>query len=163
MLAAVPVAIGGCCVFTTIKNQRIRAERIARLPVLRWTEFEGKKLNHFTYERHGNEIVVAYFVEPERPRAFRLDLEGKPVEEVTELLHSRVQEILENVRCILQWETLGRNRDRPRKPPLPRPSTLRLCKLRAHSETGSANRRELKATDESAPQLRGSPMVRNEE
>lgn len=33
------------------------------------------------------------------------------------------------VRYILQWETLGRNRDRPRKPPLPGPSLLRLHKL----------------------------------
>lgn len=35
------------------------------------------------------------------------------------------------VRYILQWETLGRNRDRPRKPPLPEPSMLRLYKLTA--------------------------------
>lgn len=33
------------------------------------------------------------------------------------------------VRYILQWETLGANRDRPRQPPLPAPSTLRLYKL----------------------------------
>ncbi len=31
---------------------------------------------------------------------------------------------------ILQWETLGTNRDRPRKPPLPEPATLKLYKLR---------------------------------
>ncbi|MBT8037854.1 MAG: BNR repeat-containing protein [Verrucomicrobiae bacterium] len=30
------------------------------------------------------------------------------------------------VRSILQWETLGRNHDRPRQPPLPAPSMLRL-------------------------------------
>ena len=36
----------------------------------------------------------------------------------------------ENVRYILQWETLGKNHDRPRKPPLPQPSTLKLYKLR---------------------------------
>ena len=35
----------------------------------------------------------------------------------------------ETVRYILQWETLGTNRDRPRKPPLPAPSMLRLYKL----------------------------------
>jgi hypothetical protein len=40
------------------------------------------------------------------------------------------------VRYILQWETLGPNRDRPRKPPLPKPSMLRLYKLRAN-EWGS--------------------------
>ena len=56
----------------------------------------------------------------------------------------------ENVRYILQWETLGRNRDRRRKPPLPKPSTLKLYKLRANIETGTANK-ELKATDKSAP------------
>ncbi len=33
------------------------------------------------------------------------------------------------VRYLLQWETLGANRDRPRLPPLPAPSTLRLYKL----------------------------------
>ncbi len=33
------------------------------------------------------------------------------------------------VRYILQWETLGRNFDRPRKPPLPKPGILRLYKL----------------------------------
>jgi hypothetical protein len=33
------------------------------------------------------------------------------------------------VRYLLQWETLGANRDRPRQPPLPAPSTLRLHKL----------------------------------
>lgn len=32
-------------------------------------------------------------------------------------------------RYILQWETLGRNQDRPRKPPFPKPSMLRLHTL----------------------------------
>ena len=73
------------------------AERIAKLPVLRWTEFEGKDLDQFTYERHGDEIVVAFFVETKRARAFRLDLEGKPVGEVTELLYSRVQELQNSI------------------------------------------------------------------
>ena len=35
------------------------------------------------------------------------------------------------IRYILQWETLGRNFDRPRKPPLPKPGMLRLYKLSA--------------------------------
>jgi hypothetical protein len=35
----------------------------------------------------------------------------------------------ESVRYILQWETLGTNRDHPRKPPLPEPGMLRLHKL----------------------------------
>ncbi|MBN1124340.1 MAG: BNR repeat-containing protein [Sedimentisphaerales bacterium] len=34
------------------------------------------------------------------------------------------------VRYMLRWETLDRNRDRPRSDPLPKPSTLRLYKLR---------------------------------
>ena len=51
----------------------------------------------------------------------------------------------ENVRYILQWETLGTNRDRPRKSPLPQPSALKLYKLRANIETGTVNK-ELKAT-----------------
>ena len=38
----------------------------------------------------------------------------------------------EKVRYLLQWETLGRNQDRPRKPPLPEPSSLRLVKLVAN-------------------------------
>lgn len=33
------------------------------------------------------------------------------------------------VRYFLQWETLGPNHDRPRQPPLPAPSTLRLHKI----------------------------------
>jgi hypothetical protein len=37
------------------------------------------------------------------------------------------------VRYLLQWETLGPNRDRPRQPPLPAPSTLRLHKIRSRS------------------------------
>jgi hypothetical protein len=37
----------------------------------------------------------------------------------------------EGIHYVLQWETLGRNFDRPRKPPLPKPSTLRLYKLSA--------------------------------
>ena len=35
----------------------------------------------------------------------------------------------EGIRYILQWETLGRNFDRPRKSALPKPSMLRLYKL----------------------------------
>ena len=39
----------------------------------------------------------------------------------------------EKVRYILQWETLGANRDRPRNPPLPQPSTLKLYQLRTNN------------------------------
>lgn len=44
------------------------------------------------------------------------------------------------VRYILQWETLGSNRDRPRLPPLPKPSALRLYKLKANGEASTANK-----------------------
>ena len=33
------------------------------------------------------------------------------------------------VRYVLRWETLGAHHDRPRKPPLPPPSILKLVKL----------------------------------
>lgn len=36
----------------------------------------------------------------------------------------------EGVHYMLVWETLGSNHDKPRQPPLPEPSMLRLCKLR---------------------------------
>ena len=36
----------------------------------------------------------------------------------------------DDVAYMLQWETLGRNQDRPREPPLPEPSLLRLYQLR---------------------------------
>jgi hypothetical protein len=36
------------------------------------------------------------------------------------------------VRYVLQWETLGRNRDRARTGPLPKPSMLRLYRLSSH-------------------------------
>ena len=47
------------------------------------------------------------------------------------------------VRYILQWETLGTNNDKPRDPPLPQPSTLKLYKLRTNNDTGAADK-ELK-------------------
>jgi hypothetical protein len=40
---------------------------------------------------------------------------------------------------ILQWETLKRNFDRPRQPPLPEPSMLRLYKLTSEARDGSRN------------------------
>lgn len=39
----------------------------------------------------------------------------------------------DSIRYILQWETLETNRDRPRQPPLPQPSVLRLYKLSANT------------------------------
>jgi hypothetical protein len=38
-----------------------------------------------------------------------------------------------NTKYYLRWETLGRNRDRPRKGPIPAPSTLRLYKFKSQS------------------------------
>lgn len=38
----------------------------------------------------------------------------------------------EGVRYILQWETLGRNRDKSRPPPLPEPGMMKLYKLKAN-------------------------------
>jgi hypothetical protein len=35
----------------------------------------------------------------------------------------------QNARYVLRWETLGRNRDRPREGPLPEPGVLRVYKL----------------------------------
>jgi hypothetical protein len=35
-----------------------------------------------------------------------------------------------DTKYLLRWETLEANRDRPRQPPLPPPSTLRLIELR---------------------------------
>lgn len=40
------------------------------------------------------------------------------------------------VRYVLRWETLPHNRDRPRKPPLPAPSMLRVYKLSANHVDG---------------------------
>ncbi len=55
----------------------------------------------------------------------QIDFEGIGIRRATDI--GTVDEA--GVRYILQWETLGRNFDRPRKSPLPEPSTLRLYKL----------------------------------
>jgi hypothetical protein len=94
-------------------------------------------------------LEKAIAVVPEYPKALnqlQSDFEGMGIQRAKDIGDSGE----ENVRYILQWETLGKNRDRPRKPPLPQPSTLRLYKLGANSETGTTNN-ELKATDKSAP------------
>jgi len=51
----------------------------------------------------------------------------------------------DSVRYMLQWETLGRNRDRPRKAPIPKPSMLKLYKLSSNSKTATADKAQ-KAT-----------------
>jgi hypothetical protein len=56
------------------------------------------------------------------------DFQGMSIRRANDTGNSRSA----NVCYILQWETLGKNRDRPRKPPLPQPSMLRLYKLIAN-------------------------------
>ncbi len=63
-----------------------------------------------------------YPEELERPR---IDFEGITIRRANDI--GSPEE--EGVRYILQWETLGPNQDRPRDPPLPEPSLLRLHKL----------------------------------
>jgi len=69
-------------------------------------------------------------VAPDYPAELNIvesDFEGVSIRRASDLGHSENK----NIRYILQWETLGRNFDRPRKPPLPPPSLLRLYKLSA--------------------------------
>jgi hypothetical protein len=69
-------------------------------------------------------------VVPEYPRelnSVESDFEGMGIRRASDLCGSDD----DGVRYILQWETLGRNFDRPRQPPLPQPSMLRLYKLSA--------------------------------
>jgi hypothetical protein len=56
------------------------------------------------------------------------DFQGMSIRRANDTGNSRSA----NVCYVLQWETLGKNRDRPRKPPLPQPSMLRLYKLIAN-------------------------------
>jgi len=65
---------------------------------------------------------------PEFPRALDLvvsDFPGMEIQRAADAGNCGT----EGVRYMLQWESLGSNRDRPRTPPLPEPSTLRLHKL----------------------------------
>jgi hypothetical protein len=81
-------------------------------------------------------------IEPEYPEALaelQSDFSGMDIRRSADIGSSREK----GVRYILQWETLGRNYDRPRKPPLPQPSMLRLYKLSANDGTGTA--KELKS------------------
>jgi len=64
--------------------------------------------------------------EPAAVRRVRGDFEGLGIRRADDLGDSGEK----GVRYLLCWETLGSNNDRPRKPPLPEPSTLRLFKLR---------------------------------
>lgn len=70
-------------------------------------------------------------VTPELPRSLShvaSDFPGMEIQRAHDLAIGAAN-AANGVRYLLQWETLGPNRDRPRKPPLPEPSTLRLYKL----------------------------------
>lgn len=67
-------------------------------------------------------------IRPEFPREFNRIESGFPGMQLRRA-EDRGSSGAENVRYILQWETLEANRDKPRDPPLPSPSTLRLHKL----------------------------------
>ncbi len=69
-------------------------------------------------------------VVPEVPgelREVQSRFKGMEIRRANDLGHSGN----EAVRYMLQWETLGANRDRAQKPPLPQPSMLKLYKLLA--------------------------------
>ncbi|MEI8294879.1 MAG: hypothetical protein WCG66_13025 [bacterium] len=76
---------------------------------------------------------------PEQINQVQSDFEGMSIRRAEDMGDSSDQA----ARFILQWETLEANRDQPRKPPLPSPSTLRLYKLVANTDSEAAN----KATD----------------
>ncbi len=62
---------------------------------------------------------------PEELNTLQSDFEGMEIRRAGDIGDSHN----DAVSYILQWETLGANRDRPRQPPLPEPSKLRLYKL----------------------------------
>jgi len=64
--------------------------------------------------------------EPAALRRVRGDFEGLTVRRADDSGSTGEK----GVRYVLTWETLGSNHDKPRKPPLPKPSTLKLYKLR---------------------------------
>jgi len=64
--------------------------------------------------------------EPKAVRQLRGDFPGLAIKRAEDLGTTGEA----GVRYVLVWETLAPNRDRPRQPPLPEPSMLRLYKLR---------------------------------
>jgi hypothetical protein len=93
-------------------------------------------------------VEKTIIVVPEYPKALnqlQSDFKGMGIQRAKDIGDSGD----ENVRYILQWETLGSNRDRPRKPPLPQPSTLKLYKLRTNSETETANKINIRTDSKS--------------
>jgi hypothetical protein len=62
---------------------------------------------------------------PKQLNRVESDFEGMQIQRVEDIGNTNNKTVC----YILQWETLGRNGDRPRTPPLPQPSQLRLHKL----------------------------------
>jgi hypothetical protein len=62
---------------------------------------------------------------PDELKRVRSDFEGMEIRRAHDLGQSGESQ----VRYLLQWETLPSNFDRPRRPPMPEPSVLRLYKL----------------------------------
>jgi hypothetical protein len=81
--------------------------------------FDGKTLDLL------DEPVPAHAGLPSKLRKTESDFPGMQIKRAGDAGTCGTQ----GVRYLLQWETLGANRDRPRQPPLPAPSTLRLHKL----------------------------------
>jgi hypothetical protein len=84
------------------------------------------------------EVVPEY---PKELNTIQSDFEGMEIRRAQDIGGSNNAAM----RYVLQWETLGSNRDRPRTPPLPQASKLRLYKLSVNAEIEAANK-ALKAT-----------------
>jgi len=64
---------------------------------------------------------------PKEMTGIQSDYPGMGIQRVSDIGNSDEA----GVRYLLQWETFGRNYDRARKPPLPKPSMLKLYKLKS--------------------------------
>lgn len=82
-------------------------------------QFDAKTLN-----RLEKRLPVAAGL-PRELNQLESDFPGMEIRRATDMGSSGVA----GVRYVLQWETLGANRDKPRKQPLPEPSRLKLYKL----------------------------------
>lgn len=89
--------------------------------------FDERELKLFDRKPEG---VTRRPVEPAELRRLHSEFPGMALRRATDIGESGE----EGVRYVLTWETLGRNRDWPRQPPLPEPSILRLYKLRVAAE-----------------------------
>jgi hypothetical protein len=91
-------------------------------------------------------------VTPEYPQELnriQSDFEGMGIRRATDIGGT----MDDAVRYLLQWETLGTNHDRPRTPPLPEPSSLRLYKLIANAGEDTVNRATQATATSPAPDL----------